>query len=256
MEVVVMRRGTVLCVGALLVVAAGCGGSPADMEELKKGQKDALAKLEAMDAKLAALDTAVKTIKTAAPAAPARPQIDPNKVYDIPVGNSAMKGAENGTVTIIKFSDYQCPFCAQSNPLIKQVLEAYPNDVKFVYKQFPLTSIHPNAMPAAKAVLAAKNQGKYWEMHDILFENYRNLAPDQLEVYAKQVPGLDVEKWKVDMNDPAIAKQIDAEMAEARAAGVTGTPTFFVNGKRVMNRSFDGFKQMVEAAKGAPAKQG
>ena len=250
-----MRRGAVLCVG-LLLVAAGCGGNPADMEELKKGQKDTLAKLEAMDAKLAALDTAVKAVRTAAPAAPTRPQIDPNKVYDIPVGNSAAKGAENGKVTIIKFSDYQCPFCAQSNPLIKQVLEAYPNEVKFVYKQFPLTSIHPNAMPAATAVLAAKKQGKYWEMHDILFENYRNLGPDQLEVYAKQVPGLDVEKWKVDMKDPEIAKQIQVEIDEAKAAGVTGTPTFFVNGKRVMNRSLDGFKQAVDAAKAAPPKQG
>lgn len=251
-----MRRGTVVCVGALLIVA-GCGGNPADMEELKKGQKDALAKLEAMDAKLAALDTEVKAIKTAAPAAaPGRPAIDPNKVYDIPVGDSAAKGATSGKVTIIEFSDYQCPFCAQANTLATDVVKAYPDDVKFVYKQFPLTSIHPNALPASKAALAAGKQGKYWEMHEILFANSRNLGPDQLEGYAKQVPGLDVEKWKTDMNDPAIAKQVDAEMAEARAAGVTGTPTFFVNGKRVMNRSLDGFKQMIDAAKTEPAKQG
>jgi protein-disulfide isomerase len=229
---------------AALTLLAGCGGSPADIEELKKGQKEVLAKLEA-------LDKSVQAIKTApAAAAPARPQIDPNKVYDIPVGSSPLKGPKDAKVTIVKFSDYQCPFCAQSAPLIEQVLQAYPNDVKYVYKQFPLTTIHPQAMPASKAALAAGKQGKFWEMHALIFENYRQLSPEKLKELAQQL-NLDMAKWEADMNSPDVQAEIDEEMKQARAADVTGTPTIFVNGKRLMNRSFDGFKQAIEAAKSA-----
>jgi protein-disulfide isomerase len=139
----------------------GCGSSPADVEEIKKGQKEILAKLDA-------LDKAVQCVM-AAPAAAARPQVDPNKVYPIAVGDSPAKGPADGKILIVEFSDYQCPFCSQAEPLVDQVLQAYPKDVQRVYKQFPLTSIHPNAMPASKAAIAAGKQGKFWEMHAKLF---------------------------------------------------------------------------------------
>jgi protein-disulfide isomerase len=149
---------------ALIVVLASCGGNPADIEELKKGQKEILDKL-------AALDKNVQQIKTAPPAAaPQRPQVDPNKVYNIPLANSPARGPDNAKVTIVEFSDYQCPFCGQAETLVKQVLETYPKDVRLVFKQFPLTSIHPNAMPASKAAIAAGRQGKFWEMHSLIFE--------------------------------------------------------------------------------------
>jgi protein-disulfide isomerase len=117
--------------------------------------------------------------------------------------------------------------------------------VNFVYKQFPLTAIHPNAMPAAKAVVAAGKQGKFWEMHDIVFANMRELGPDKLKEYAGKV-GVDVPRWEKDMNSPETEATVKKEMDEARAADVSGTPTFFVGGKRVMNRSFEGFKQMID----------
>lgn len=226
---------------AALTLLAACGGSPADIEELKKGQKEVLAKLEA-------LDKSVQAIKTAPAAAPARPQVDPNKVYNIPTGASPVKGPKDAKVTIVKFSDYQCPFCAQSAPLIDQVLQAYPNDVNYVYKQFPLTTIHPQAMPASKAALAAGKQGKFWEMHALIFENYRQLSPEKLKELAQKL-NLDMAKFEADMNSPAVQAEIDEEMKQARAADVTGTPTIFVNGKRLMNRSFDGFKQAIDSAK-------
>ncbi len=229
--------GTVALVGAM---TSACS-NPADIEEIKKGQKEILAKLEA-------LDKAVATVKAAPAAAPGRPQVDPNKVYNIPVGASPVKGAKGGKITIVKFSDYQCPFCAQSAPMVEEVLKAYPNDVQFTYKQFPLTSIHPQAMPASKAALAAGKQGKFWEMHALIFENYRQLSPEKFKELAQKAGVPDMAQWEKDMNSPEVAAQVDIEMKEARGADVTGTPTFFVNGKRVMNRSVDGFKQMIDDA--------
>jgi protein-disulfide isomerase len=130
---------------------------------------------------------------------------------------------------------------------VDQVLKAYPNEVKFVYKEFPLTSIHQNALNAAKAAVAAQKQGKFWEMHDKLFANQRALSPDKLKQYAQEI-GLDAAKFEKEMTSPEVQKQIDAEMKLAQEADVRGTPTLFLNGKRVMNRSFEGLKQMIDEA--------
>jgi protein-disulfide isomerase len=228
----------VVC-GLLAVVGlAGCQGT--DLSEIQKGQKDILAKLES-------LEKSVQQVRAAPAAAPARPQLDPNKVYNIPIANASIKGPKDAKVTIVEFSDFQCPFCAQSTGLVDQVLKAYPKDVNFVYKQFPLTTIHPHAMGAAKAAIAAGKQGKFWEMHDVMFQNMRELGPDKLKEYAGKI-GLDVARFEKDFNAPETQQQVEKEMAEARAADVSGTPTFFVDGKRVMNRSFEGFKQMIDEA--------
>ena len=133
--------------------------------------------------------------------------------------------------------------------MVDQVLKAHPTDVNFVYKNFPLpATMHPNAMPSAKAAVAAAKQGKFWEMHDIIFQNNRELSFDKLKEYAGKI-GLDVPRWEKDFNSPEIDQQVQKEMAEGRAADVNGTPTFFVNGKRVMNRSVEGFKDMIDSAK-------
>ncbi len=134
-----------------------------------------------------------------------------------------------------------------------QVLKAYPNDVKFVYKEFPLTSIHQNAMNAAKAAVAAQKQNKFWEMHDKLFANQRALTLDNLKQYAQEI-GLDMAKFEKDMTSPEVQKQIEDDSKLAQQVQVTGTPTLFLNGKRVMNRSFDGLKQMIDEALKQPAK--
>jgi protein-disulfide isomerase len=230
------RTVTMMVLGGVL---AGCGASPADVEEIKKGQKEILAKLDA-------LDKAVQQVK-AAPAAAARPQVDPNKVYPLAVGDSPSKGAADAKVTIVEFSDYQCPFCSQAEPLMDQVMQAYPKDVKRVYKQFPLTSIHPNALPASKAAVAAGKQGKFWEMHAKLFGNQRELSPENYKKWAEELK-LDMARFEKDLASPDVQGAIDKEMQEARAADVTGTPTIFVNGKRLQQRSFEGFKAAIDAA--------
>ena len=124
----------------------------------------------------------------------------------------------------------------------------YPSYANFVYKQFRLpATMHPNALPSSKAAVAAGKQGKFWEMHDIIFKNNRELSYDKLKEYAGQV-GLDVARWEKDYNSPDVQQAIDKELADGRAADVQGTPTFFVNGKRVANRSLEGFKQMIDDA--------
>jgi len=235
-----MTKGMVA--GVLIVASglAGCGANSADVDEIKKGQKEILAKLDA-------LDKAVAAVKAAGTAAAARPQVDPNKVYALSVGDSPTRGPKDAKVTIVEFSDYQCPFCSQAEPLVDQVLQAYPKDVQRVYKQFPLTSIHQNALPAAKAALAAGKQGKFWEMHAKLFENQRELSVDNYQKWAQELK-LDVARFEKDMSSPEVQAQIDKDQQEARAADVTGTPTIFVNGKRLQQRSFEGFKATIDAA--------
>ena len=171
--------------------------------------------------------------------------MDPNKVYALSIDGNAIRGPKDARVTIVEFSDFQCPFCAQSKTLMDQVIEAYPKDVRFVYKQFPLTTIHQMAMGAAKAAMVAAKYGKFWEMHDVMFANNRELQPEKLKEYASKI-GLDGAKFEQAMNAPEIQQAVEKDMADARAADVQGTPTFFVNGKRLQTRSLDGFKQAVD----------
>jgi protein-disulfide isomerase len=132
---------------------------------------------------------------------------------------------------------------------VDQVLAAYPKDVRFVYKQFPLEQIHANAMNAAKASVAAGNQGKFWEMHDELFKISRELSMEEIRKKAELL-GLDMKKFDADMADPETEKIVREDLALGRDVDVQGTPTFFINGKRVpgTNRSLEGMKAMVDEA--------
>jgi protein-disulfide isomerase len=224
---------------SMLVLLAGCGTNSEDMKKLQDSQRQILAKLGDLEKKVEQI--------SAKPAAPQAPQIDPNKVYNIPAGNSPFKGPADAPVTLALFSDFQCPFCSQIPGLVDQLLKAYPKEVKFVYKEFPLVTIHQNAMPAARAAVAASKQGKFWEMHDKLFANQRALQADNLKQYAKDI-GLDAAKFEQDLASPAVQKEIDDDVRLAQQSQVSGTPTLFLNGKRVTNRTFEGLKQMVEEA--------
>jgi protein-disulfide isomerase len=232
-----MRKMAGISIGLLAMLAA-CGGNQDDFREIRDGQRQIMAKITDLEKKVD--QVAARPVAAAAPGQP-----DPNKVYDIPVGDSPTKGPANASVVLAEFADFQCPFCSKVPPLVDEVLKAYPNDLKFVYKQFPLTSIHANALNASKAALAANRQGKYWEMYGKLFDNQRALDMDSLKKYAQEL-GLDMAQFEKDMASPEVQKQIDDETKLAAAAQVTGTPTLFINGKRVMNRSPEGLKQMVD----------
>ena len=238
-----MRFRRYVWAGVTLAAVSGC--SP-DVDELKRGDKEILAKIDAVQKSL-------EQARGAGAKAAAEPTPDPSKVYDIPLEKSPVRGPKNAPVTIVEFSDFQCPFCAEAKPLLEQVLKAYPDDVKLVFKQFPLSSIHDNAMAAAKATVAAGYQGKFWEMHDMLFEHNRELSYDKLKEIAGKL-GLNVAVWEEDYQALDVQQQISRDLRAGKAADVDGTPAFFVNGRRVMDRSFETFKTMIEDARRAAKK--
>ncbi len=177
-----------------------------------------------------------------------------NKANEGIVFTAHTKGAEDATVTLTEYSDFQCPACGQFAAVIKDVLATYPNDIKFEYKHFPLVSIHPFAIPAAKAAEAAGQQGKFFEMHDKLFENQQVWANSvnpatYFTSYAEEI-GLDVGLFKTHMKASRIEDKIADEFKEAREHGLTGTPSFFLNGTRMQFETYEDFIGQIEAAVG------
>jgi protein-disulfide isomerase len=163
---------------------------------------------------------------------------------NIDISAAPVLGDENAPVTIAVFDDFECPYCAQSVPLFKQVLDIYPGKVKLVFKNFPLSS-HRNAQNAAITALAAQRQGKFWEMHDLLFANYNKLNPQKIDELAAEA-GLDLDQLKKDRKDPQLSARIKQDIDEGTAAGVRGTPTVFVNGRLLPERSLNGFRQLID----------
>lgn len=163
----------------------------------------------------------------------------------VPAGNSPVRGPADAKVTIIEFSDFQCPYCKRGSETMDAVMKKYPKDVKVVFKNLPLP-FHEQAAPAAKAALAAGKQGKFWEMHDALFANQAKLGDAFYAEQAKTL-GLDVEKFKTDMASAEIKKQIDDDSELARKNEIQGTPGFFVNGVAVKGAyPIDHFSRIID----------
>lgn len=194
--------------------------------------------------RMAQLLTAVNT----RPAAPTQrpPGPDPDKVYTLKLDGAPFEGPSQAPITIAEFSDFQCPFCGRVGPTLDQIRKAYGDNVKLVWKHYPL-DMHPNAKPAALAAEAANSQGKFWEYHDKLFANQNKLGLNDLKQYAKDI-GLDTVQFEKDLGDPGKKKRMDDDMAEARSLGITGTPAFFVNG-RFLNgaKPFSEFAKVINA---------
>lgn len=149
----------------------------------------------------------------------------------VPAGNSPSKGPKDAPITIVEFSDFECPFCSRGMNTMYEVLKNYEGKVRVVFKHLPL-SFHKNAEPAARASLAAGKQGKFWEMHDKFFANQRGLNEEFYMSTAKEL-GLDMAKFKKDYESEEIKKAVQEDMALARKLGISGTPGFSVNGVMV-----------------------
>jgi len=165
--------------------------------------------------------------------------------------NSHIRGNENAAVTLIEFSDYECSYCARHEDTIAQILEAYPDDVRLIYKHFPL-SFHTNAQKAAEASECAAEQGKFWEMHDKIFEANTNgdMSVDKWKEVAKDL-GLNTTQFNSCLDDGKYADQVKADQQEGLAAGVEGTPATYVNGTLISGAyPYDSFKSIIDAELG------
>jgi protein-disulfide isomerase len=142
--------------------------------------------------------------------------------------NDPMKGAAEPLVTIVEWSDFQCPFCGTLANTLDELVAAYPEDVRLVFRQFPLP-MHPDAELGARATFAAQQQGHFWAMHDRLFANRTKMKRDDLVAHAKAL-GLDIPKFEADLDDPELVARLERDKGIGRQLGVRGTPAFFING--------------------------
>ena len=211
-------------------------------ELLKKGVKHDKLYQELVDENVKAAGGSPQA--QAAPGAPAAEQR-----FEVEAGNAPAKGPKNAPVTIVEWSDFQCPFCGRAQPTLKQIMEQYAGKVRLVWKNQPL-SFHPNAMPAAEAAMAAYEVGgadKFWKMHDRFFEKQNELSPAFYEQVAGEI-GLDVGRWKAAVESRKAQPAIQADMSAGNAVGANGTPTFFINGKKLVGAMpFESFKAVIDA---------
>lgn len=165
-----------------------------------------------------------------------------------------IEGNPSGDVKLVEYGDFQCPYCEAYYPTVKTVVEEYKDKLSFQFRNFPITSAHPNAYGAARAAEAAGLQGKYWEMHSALYDSAnwqgwtKSNAPNTFfETYAQQL-NLDAIKFKSDFASSAVNNLINADMKAGSDLGVTGTPSFFLNGKQVqIDNTVEAFKKVIDA---------
>jgi Protein-disulfide isomerase len=143
-------------------------------------------------------------------------------------------GNGQADLTIVEYGDYQCPHCGAAHPILKEMMAELGSQIRFVFRNFPLSEMHPYALPAALAAEAAGLQGKFWEMHDAIYEN-QNLLSERLLLDIAEQLGLDIPEFKSDVKSEALQDRVDSDFESGMLSGVNGTPTFFVNGQK-----FDG----------------
>jgi protein-disulfide isomerase len=214
---------------------------------VKAGLDHHTAALKGVQGVLADLDDTMRTASGIGKkrAQAAADQGAPEQRQEIPIGDSPVRGGANAKVTIVEFMDFECPFCARVRPTIDQILKTYGDQVRVVFKHYPLP-IHPQAPGAAQAAEAAHAQGKFWEMHDLLFENQRQLGDAQYDAWAKEI-GLDVARFDHDRASKDVKDRIDRDEKEGDQVGVSGTPAFYINGRYLSGaQPFAAFKRMID----------
>ena len=166
-------------------------------------------------------------------------------VVDIAVGDAPVMGPKNAKVTIIEFSDFECPFCARAAKTVDEVKKKYKGKVRVAFKNYPL-DFHPNAKKAAEAALCAGDQGKFWQYHDTLFDNQRKLTIPDLESFAK-AKKLDMGKFNECLSSNKYAQLVANDMKEGEKVGVRATPTFFINGRLLSGaRPLEDFVEVID----------
>lgn len=192
------------------------------LEERIDSLETALARVEGkLDAPAPVLPPTEPSVK------PGRP--DPTERYRVPVGRSASRGSADAKVTLVMVTDFQCPYCKRVQPTIQALERRYGSDLRIVVKHNPL-AFHKQARPAALAAEAAHEQGKFWELHELLYENNRSLSDKDILRWAKEA-GCDMSRFRADRAKATLSRRVDEDIALAKKVGARGTPAFFVNGR-------------------------
>lgn len=185
-------------------------------------------------------------------------KLNPNapKHFDVNVEGTPARGPDDALVTIVEYSDFQCPYCRRLSRILQEVAKREPKLLKYRFKHFPM-SFHKHAKPAAIASVCAQRQGKFWEMHDLLYDNQHDLDPEDLAGYALKI-GLDMDRYRGCIKDPAALAKVEQDRKEGKADSVRGTPTMFINGWRTVGaRPADALQAMVrQAAQNVKKAQG
>lgn len=206
-------------------------------------QDNLLTKVDGLEKKLDARPVAAPG--KAKPPAPRAGRPDPKLTYKVDIGDAAVKGSEEALVTIVAWSDFQCPFCSKVNPTMAKIHETYGDKVRVAFKHNPLP-MHNRAMAAALAAESAGRQGKFWEMHDKLFANGRALTDENFEKWASELQ-LDVAKFQTDMKDKVLETKVRTQQSQGAVLGARGTPSFFVNGRHLSGaQPFAAFKVLID----------
>ncbi len=180
-------------------------------------------------------------------------RFDPDRVKSVDVGRAPFKGPQGAPVTLVEFADFECPFCAVMSPVLEKMWEQHPQDVRYVFKFFPI-SFHAHGELTARAAVAAMDQGKFWEMHDKLFANRDHLEQADLDLYAKEI-GLDLARFHKDAESQATTDWLAADRKQADALGVAATPTIYINGREFdAKQDLDGWIAIELGSSAAPAR--
>lgn len=167
-------------------------------------------------------------------------------VVDVSAGEAPFKGPQDAPITIVEFSDFQCPFCKQVVSVLSQVLEQYPGRVKLAFRDFPIPSIHPHAQKAAEAAHCAEEQGKFWEYHDLLFAKQDELPTENFVDYARSL-GLEAAVFQTCLESHRQKDRVEHNHADGMKVGVSGTPAFFINGRLLSGaQPLEAFKTMID----------
>ena len=167
-----------------------------------------------------------------------RQRFDPKAIKTVVTDGSPEKGSPDAVVTIVEWADFECPACQAMYPVLDQMVERFPGQVRLVFKNYPLKDKHPHAEGAARAAVAAGAQGKFWEMHHKLFAAHGQLETSDIEDYAKEL-GLDMAKFRADQSAPLILERIEKDVKQAEGLGLTGTPYIVINGREANDIFFN-----------------
>src|SRR6185312_11593431 len=163
----------------------------------------------------------------------------------IDVSDSPMKGNPNARITLVEFADYECPHCKRLQPVLRQIVDEFPNDVKLYFKHYPLPQ-HPNARLAAEGAVAAQKQGKFWQYQDKIWDHQEDLGPAEIEKVAKET-GLDLSKFRKDMASDAVKAKVAKDHDEGTTIGLQATPTLFIDGREYTDgRDADSLREWIK----------